>query len=142
MIPGTMMTRGAVAAIDVLRAARTRITSSRYSAAPNSFRARGDVHRCEQRLHLGIAPRQAVVGRDVNAAKLPIWQALLLSVCAAGAHTALQSTHVTDDNMLILIHHLSRKLMQGICPAARDLAMNALGLALMTPALAEASFSA
>jgi hypothetical protein len=47
----------------------------------------------------------------------------------------LQSTHVTDDYMLISIYHLSRKLMQGICPAARDLAMNALGLALMTPAL-------
>jgi hypothetical protein len=47
----------------------------------------------------------------------------------------LQSTHVTDDNMLISIHDLPGKLVQGVGPAACGLAMNALGLALVTPAL-------
>jgi hypothetical protein len=47
----------------------------------------------------------------------------------------LQTTHVTDDDFLIPIDHLSRKLMQGIGPAAGDPAMNALGLALVATAL-------
>jgi hypothetical protein len=47
----------------------------------------------------------------------------------------LQTTHVTDDDFLIPIDHLSRKLMQGIGPAAGGLAMNALGLALVATAL-------
>jgi hypothetical protein len=47
----------------------------------------------------------------------------------------LQAAHVTDDNFLITIDHLSGKLMQGISPAAGDLAMNALGLALVPTAL-------
>jgi len=37
--------------------------------------------------------------------------------------------------MLISIDHFPRKNMQGVRPAARDLAMNTLGLALMATAL-------
>jgi hypothetical protein len=47
----------------------------------------------------------------------------------------LQIAHVTDDDFLISIYHLPRKLMQGIRPAACGLAMDALGLALMATAL-------
>jgi hypothetical protein len=45
----------------------------------------------------------------------------------------LQTTHVTDDDFLI--DHFPRKYMQGIRPAACDLAMDELGLALMATAL-------
>jgi hypothetical protein len=37
--------------------------------------------------------------------------------------------------MLISIYHFPRKHMQGICPAACDLAMDELGLALVATAL-------
>ena len=47
----------------------------------------------------------------------------------------LQTTHVTDDDMLISIYDFPRKYMQDIHPAACDLAMDALGLALMATAL-------
>jgi hypothetical protein len=47
----------------------------------------------------------------------------------------LQTTHVTDDDFLISTYKLPRKYMQGIRPAACDLAMDALGLALMATAL-------
>jgi hypothetical protein len=47
----------------------------------------------------------------------------------------LQATHVTDDDFLKLTYDFPRELVQGIGPAAGDLAMNALGLALVASAL-------
>jgi hypothetical protein len=47
----------------------------------------------------------------------------------------LQRTHVTDNDFLILGYHFPRKYMQGIRPAACDLSMDELGLALMATAL-------
>ena len=47
----------------------------------------------------------------------------------------LKAAHVADDDVLILIDYFPRKLVQGIGAAARRLAVNALGLAFVTPAL-------
>jgi hypothetical protein len=47
----------------------------------------------------------------------------------------LQRAHVTDNDFLILGYHFPRKYMQGIRPAACDLSMDELGLALMATAL-------
>src|SRR3984893_2702663 len=55
-------------------------------------------------------------------------------LCHPGLHQ-LQAAHVAYRDILILIDHLSRKLMERIGALARRLAMNPLGLALMASAL-------
>jgi len=80
-MPGTMMTRGVAAAIDVARAV--------LRCAEIALQIVAVLAAYEQLFDFAVAPRQAVVGRDVMRQNVRLGQVLLLNGVRGGcAHAA------------------------------------------------------